>query len=260
MIQCIKKSVIAFKLFYSINNSQNKLLELFPASNNVTYGLWENKHFIILEWKTKQCRNTFIMSSCTKNIYLSVCLSVRSSVHPSARLHACLSICLSVCPSIRPPAGMPICLSVYLSVRLPVCLSFCPSVCLHACLSVCWTSAFWKYIMHILQHTCNLLSIVWLVSLSIHMCMRVHTSIRVSTCVWNGKGSILAMMYKVSLEQIDNTCFASHWNNVDVLGRHNFLVPAKVVKKHIIKKFNESNMQFPWANGAVPGVSPRRGY
>ena len=49
------------KVFYSIvNDSENKLFTLLPASNNVPYDLRENRHFIIPEWKTNRCRNAFI--------------------------------------------------------------------------------------------------------------------------------------------------------------------------------------------------------
>ena len=58
------------KVFYSIvNDGENKLFKLLPASNNVPYDLRENRHFIIPEWKTNRYRNTFIMSNCIKNNY-----------------------------------------------------------------------------------------------------------------------------------------------------------------------------------------------
>jgi hypothetical protein len=46
------------------NDSENKLFKLLSASNNIPYDLRENRHFIILEWKTNRCRNTFIVSNC----------------------------------------------------------------------------------------------------------------------------------------------------------------------------------------------------
>ena len=62
--------LVCDKVFYSIvNDSENKLFKLLPASNNVPYDLRENRHFIIPEWKTNRYRNTFIMSNCIKNNY-----------------------------------------------------------------------------------------------------------------------------------------------------------------------------------------------
>ena len=59
------------KVFYQsiVNDSENKLFKFLPTSNNVPYELRKNKHFIIPEWKTNRCGNTFIIANCIKNNY-----------------------------------------------------------------------------------------------------------------------------------------------------------------------------------------------
>ena len=63
--------LVCHKVFYSIvNDSEKKLFKLRSCFKYMTYEL-ENRHFIIPEWKTNRCRNTFIMSNCIKNNYYS---------------------------------------------------------------------------------------------------------------------------------------------------------------------------------------------
>jgi hypothetical protein len=53
--------LVCDKVFYSIvNDSENKLLKLLRASNNVPYDLRENRYFIIPEWKTIIVAGTLI--------------------------------------------------------------------------------------------------------------------------------------------------------------------------------------------------------
>ena len=61
---------VCHKTFNSIvNDSENKLFKLLPTLNNISYDLRKNKRFIIPEWKTNRCRNSFIMANCIKNNY-----------------------------------------------------------------------------------------------------------------------------------------------------------------------------------------------
>ena len=63
---------VCHKTFNSIvNDSENKLFKLLLTLNNVSYDLRKNKRFIIPEWRTNRCRNSFIMASCIKNNYSS---------------------------------------------------------------------------------------------------------------------------------------------------------------------------------------------
>ena len=53
---------------YISNNTSYKLRKLLPALNKNQYTLRRNRRYALPRWRTDRVRNTFIMSSCIKEI------------------------------------------------------------------------------------------------------------------------------------------------------------------------------------------------
>ena len=53
---------------YISNNTSHRLRKLLPASNKNQYPLRRNRRFALPRWRTDRFRNTFIMSSCIKEV------------------------------------------------------------------------------------------------------------------------------------------------------------------------------------------------
>ena len=53
---------------YISNNTSHRLRKLLPALNKNQYPLRRNRRYALPRWRTDRFRNTFIMSSCIKEV------------------------------------------------------------------------------------------------------------------------------------------------------------------------------------------------